>query len=102
MNPNSSSVLPRLPPAAASILLFVASAAVLAFLIIFGVTQSCSPAAISIFTGSVFSLPFLLLPAAVLSVKASKQSTNKFTRLSRLLLGLDASLLLALLTLLYA
>ena len=102
MNRYSSSDWSRLPPAAASVLLSVASAVVLSFLIIYGVTQSCSPAAVSIFTGSVLSLPLLLLPASVLSVKAPKQPVDKYTRLSRLLLGLDASLLLTLLTLLYA
>ncbi len=101
MNRNFS-MWSRMPPATASVLLSMASVAVLTFPIIYGVTQSCSPAAISIFTGSVISLPFLLLPAAVLAVVASKRPLIKFTRLSILLLGLDSALLLALLSLLYS
>jgi hypothetical protein len=65
------------------------------------VTASCSVAGITLFTSLLLATPFLVIPAGILAIVARTKPVNQFSRLSPLMLALDAALLLALLTLLY-
>jgi len=101
LNTDPSPARARLPSAAISIGLSAAAISVMSFLIIYSVTASCSILAISLFVGLVLALPFLLIPAAFLGIKASRQQ-DPGRQLTSLLLLLDIALLLALLALLVA
>lgn len=88
-------------PAALSVLLSSISVAILSFLIIYGLTASCSVSGITLFTSLLLATPFLVVPAGILAIMAKTRPVNQFSGLSPLMLALDAALLLALLTLLY-
>jgi len=88
-------------PAMLSVILSSISTLILSFLIIYGLTASCSVAGITLFMTLLLATPFLIVPAGISAIVARTRPANQFNRLSSLLLALNAVLLTAIFTLLY-
>jgi hypothetical protein len=88
-------------PAAMSVIFTSISIAILSFLIVYGLTASCSALGITLFTTLLMATPFLIIPTGIMAIVARTRPANRFSRLTALLLLLDAALLLTLLMLLY-
>ncbi len=88
-------------PAMLSVILSSISVVILSFLIIYGLTASCSVSGITLFMTLLMATPFFMVPAGIFAIVARTRPTNKFSRLSPLMLALNAALLLVILTLLF-